>query len=245
MAIEWKVHTYASLPSTQDYVKEIAEEGLDAGIVVQCLEQTKGRGRHGREWVSPLGSLYMSVLLRPDCEPVDAGQMSFVAAVAVARAVNEVIKPPHKCSLKWPNDILIDGKKCAGLLIESDIDNGNLSWLVLGIGANVLASPVEEGIAIQEVAGDKQVPIHPFRDKVLKHLSDVYDLWQGKGFLPIRDEWLAQAHGLGAELKVNIPDNEKHGIFKTIDETGALIIEVNGAEQKVFSGEIVMLGSES
>ncbi|HIL29465.1 MAG TPA: biotin--[acetyl-CoA-carboxylase] ligase, partial [Micavibrio sp.] len=77
MVVDWKVHTYASLPSTQDYVKELVEEGLEEGIVVQCLEQRSGRGRHGNTWFSPMGNLYMSILLRPKCDVKQAGQMSF------------------------------------------------------------------------------------------------------------------------------------------------------------------------
>lgn len=244
MAVEWKVHTYASLPSTQDYVKELGEEGLEEGIVVQCLQQTKGRGRHGREWVSPLGNLYMSILLRPACEAVDAGQISFVVAVAMARAVKEAVGADVSLTLKWPNDVLINDKKCAGLLIESEVDDGKLSWLALGIGANVLSSPVDEGISIQDVAGDKQVPIHPFRDLVLKHFAEAYEAWQKTGFAPIREEWLENAHGLNQKLKVNIPGHEKEGVFKGIDETGALLLDIDGREEKIYSGEIVMMAAE-
>lgn len=245
MSVEWKVHTYASLPSTQDYVKELGAEGLAEGLVVQCLQQTKGRGRHGREWVSPLGNLYMSVLLRPDCAAVDAGQMSFVTAVAMARAVKEAVGNDVPLSLKWPNDVLVSDKKCAGILIESEVDDGKLSWLALGVGANVLSAPVDESISIQEVAGNKQVPVHPFRDMILKHFADIYELWQQTGFAPIREEWMASAHGLGRKLKVNIPGHEKEGVFKGIDETGALLLDIDGQEEKIYSGEIVMMASES
>ena len=233
MSIEFKVHTYASLPSTQDYVKELVEEGLPEGIVVQCLEQKKGRGRHGREWVSPIGNLYMSVLLRPDCPVAQVGQLSFVAAVALSAAMDTVLEPGHSKTLKWPNDILIDGKKVSGILIEKEGEG-----YALGMGVNILSAP-DDAICLKDVAGDNRLAIHPFRDTVLEKLGHYYDLWQEQGFSPIRGEWLKQAHGLNDPLKARIGDDEKEGIFRDIDEEGHLVIE--DADGKLFdinSGEV-------
>ena len=237
MSISWDVKTFTSLPSTQDYVKELADEGLHEGLVIQSLIQTKGRGRHGREWTSPMGNLYMSVLLRPGCESVDAGQLAFVAALAVARAVEDVLDPQYQLTLKWPNDVLIDGRKCSGLLLESDIRDGELAWVALGMGINILSCP-DGAVALQDVSGKGQIPIHPFRDTVLHHLADVYDLWTEMGFAPIRQEWLSKAHGLDKEIKVTIPGRENTGIFKTIDETGALILMTDKGETKIYAGDV-------
>lgn len=234
MGIEFKVHTYASLPSTQDYVKELIEEGLPEGTVVQCLEQRHGRGRHGREWFSPIGNLYMSVLLRPKCDVKDAGQLSFVAAVALSAAMDEVVdEKQHTKTLKWPNDILIDGKKVSGILIERE-EGG----YALGMGVNIMAPP-KDAISLNQVTWEIQVPIHPFRDKVLEKLAHYYDLWQDEGFAPIRSEWLRQAHGLGKPITAGQGDRKKAGIFKDIDEEGHLILE--GKDGKIFdinSGEV-------
>lgn len=233
MSIAFKVHTYASLPSTQDYVKELAEEGLPEGIVVQCLEQRKGRGRHGREWNSPIGNLYMSVLLRPDCPAGEAGQISFVAAVALSAAMDGVLEKGHSKTLKWPNDILIDGKKVSGILIEKEGDA-----YVLGMGVNILAAP-EGAISLKQVSGDNRLAIHPFRDSALVKFAHYYGLWRTEGFAPIRRQWLAQAHGLGEKLAVEIAGSKKEGIFRDIDEKGFLVVE--GADGKTFdinSGEV-------
>ena len=233
MSIEFKVHTYASLPSTQDYVKELAEEGLPEGIVVQSLEQRTGRGRHGREWVSPIGNLYMSILLRPGRPAGEAGQLSFVAAVALSSAMDDVLEKGHSKTLKWPNDILIDSKKVSGILIEKEGDA-----YVLGTGVNILSAP-EGAINLKEVSGDNRLAIHPFRDMVLEKLKSYYGLWLAEGFGPIRQLWLAQAHGLGGQLAVQAGESKVEGIFRDLDAKGFLIVEQPGGKTlEVNSGEV-------
>ena len=233
MSIDFKVHTYASLPSTQDYVKELAEEGLPEGTVIQCLEQRKGRGRHGREWVSPIGNLYMSVLLRPGGDVRRAGQISFVAAVALSAAMDTVMEKEHEKKLKWPNDILIDGKKVSGILIEKEGEG-----YALGMGVNILSAP-EEAVSLKEVSGDNRLAIHPFRDQVLAQFGACYQSWKTDGFAGVRTEWLAQAYGLGKALKVNIGNREIEGIFKDLSEDGALLLEDdNGNIIDINAGEV-------
>lgn len=233
MSIAFKVHTYASLPSTQDYVKELAEEGLPEGTVVQAIEQRDGRGRHGRKWFSPMGNLYMSVLLRPDCDAKQAGQLSFVAAVALSEAMSDVLEEGHKKTLKWPNDILIDGKKVSGILIEK-VDDA----YVLGMGVNIM-NPPDDAVSLNQVTWEIQVPVHPFRDKVLDKLKYYYEIWQKDGFVPIRDLWMKEAHGLNKNIKISFGDNKKEGVFKEINKEGFLIIEdAKGKIIDINSGEV-------
>ena len=229
----FKVHTYASLPSTQDYVKELAEEGLEEGIVVQCLEQRSGRGRHGSHWFSPMGNLYMSLLLRPDCDVRSAGQLSFVSAVALSSAMDEVLDKGHKKTLKWPNDILINSKKVSGILIEKEGEA-----YVVGMGVNIM-NPPDEGICLKDVSSDPKLAIHPFRDKVLHHFENYYQKWLKEGFLPIREKWLEQAHGLGKSLIVKLEDKELEGKFTTIDKEGYLKLEdADGKHFDINSGAV-------
>ncbi len=239
MSIAWNIHTYTQLPSTQDYVRELAEEGLPEGTVVQAMTQTKGRGRQGRNWISPLGNLYMSFILQPNCTPAVAGQISFVAALAVSAAIDEVIAPGYKKTLKWPNDILIDGKKCAGILIESILDKKNqLRALAVGIGVNILSTP-EHAIGLQQVGKGDQIPIHPFRDLLLSHISAYYNHWKDKGFSDIRNHWLAQAHGRDGPVRVTLSDGVFEGIFKDLDKDGALVVTLpDGTERRVNAGDV-------
>lgn len=238
--VPWKIHTYAQLESTQDYVRSVAEdeEFFAEGIVIQALTQTKGRGRHGNEWSSPMGNLYMSALLRPECPAQVAGQLSFVVAVALSAAMDEVLADGHVKTLKWPNDILIDGKKTAGILLESSINKlGMVDHVVVGMGVNIMAAP-EGAVALQQVSKGPQVPIHPFRDSVLAHLSAHYRHWQTAGFADIREQWLKQAHGLNGPIRVRLADRTDHGTFGGIDPDGALILQQADKEVKISAGEV-------
>lgn len=240
MTIQWKIETFAVLPSTQDEVKDRAlEDGADEGLVIQALTQSEGRGRHGNDWTSPMGNLYMSVLLRPLCTADLAGQISFIVALAVSAAMDEFIVEGHKKTLKWPNDILIDGKKCAGILLESELSpKGLVGHLVIGIGVNILSAP-EGKMALKEISGDNRLAVHPFRDRVLHYLDVYYSEWKAGGFAPIRKAWLAQAHAIGHKLTARLPNREEKGIFRDIDESGALILEISGNKQIVIrAGEI-------
>jgi BirA family biotin operon repressor/biotin-[acetyl-CoA-carboxylase] ligase len=239
MGIDWQVDVHAKLPSTQDYVRDLVEEDIPEGTVVQALSQTSGRGRQGREWVSPVGNLYMSLLLYPECDAAKAGQMSFVTAVAVSAAIDEYIEPGHLKTLKWPNDVLIDGKKCAGILIESVLGkDGVVDALIIGIGVNIVAPP-EGSIGVAQVSGGKQVPIHPFRDKVLHELEETYRQWKHQGFAPIRTRWLKQAHGLGDIITARFAKDEAKGIFKGIDDKGALLLDIEGDTKNIAAAEIL------
>lgn len=240
MAIDWKIHTYAQLSSTQDYVRELVEEDFPEGIVVQCLTQTKGRGRQGREWHSPMGNLYLSVLLRPDCTAEQGGQLSFVVAVAVSAAIDEVLAEDHDKKLKWPNDILINEKKCAGILLESEMDSkGKVKALIVGMGINIHAPPADEGIGLQSVTHEITIPVHKLRDRVLHHLSEQYERWKKDGFEPIRKDWLGQAYRLGKEIKIRQGDDRYiTGTLKNISIIGELMLEIDGKIEKYSTGEV-------
>ena len=239
-AVEWKIHTYAQLESTQDYVRDIAEdeEFFPEGIVVQCLTQTKGRGRRGNEWSSPMGNLYMSLLLRPGCPAQAAGQLSFVIAVALSSAMDEVMAAGHVKTLKWPNDILIDGKKAAGILLESNISKiATVDYVVVGIGVNIMAAP-DGAVKLQDVAKGAQVPVHPFRDIVLSHISAHYRHWQTAGFADVRTQWLAQAHGMDQPMVARLPDREEKGVFRGIDDAGTLLLDRGNDVMKISAGDV-------
>lgn len=234
--IDWRVTVTGQVPSTQDLVRTAAEGGEPEGFAVQALMQTGGRGRHGNQWVSPMGNLYISVLLRPECKAADAGQVAFVVALALSKAMDEFIDPAHVKTLKWPNDILIDGKKVSGILLESAIEEARCDYLIIGMGINILSAP--EGRIGLDAVKKKPVPIHPFRDRVLAHLSDYMDAWRAHGFGPIRDEWMAQAHGVSAPMTIRLPEVTYEGIFKGIGPDGGLEAEINGEIKRFTSGEV-------
>lgn len=234
--IDWRITVVGSVGSTQDVVKTAGEGGEPEGFVLQSLQQTGGRGRHGNQWTSPMGNLYMSILLRPDCAAGETGQIAFVVALALSKAMDEFIEDGHVKTLKWPNDILIDQKKVSGILLESNIVNNHCDYLVVGVGVNILTAP-EGRIGLDSIKS-KPVPIHPFRDRVLAHLSDYMDAWRTGGFSPIRDEWLKQAHGLGQPMTIRLPEVTYEGVFEGIDEDGGLLAAIDGQTKRFTSGDV-------
>lgn len=236
----WRVQVLGTTPSTQDVVRGLAETGEPEGLAVQSLQQTKGRGRHGNDWVSPMGNLYMSLLLRPSFRADKAAQMAFVVALALSEAMGEVIEERHAKTLKWPNDILIDGRKVSGILLETKLDkHGRVDYLIIGTGINIFAPP--EGAEGLDRIKKERLAVNTFRDLYLQKLRTHYIEWQDKGFAPVRAAWLKQAHGLGETMTIRLPEASFEGTFDGIDDAGALIATVNG-ERKIFTAGDVHFG---
>ena len=215
--------------STQDIVKDLAWADAPEGIAVQALVQSDGRGRHGRVWVSQEGNLFLSLLLRPDVAAADVGSLALVAGLALHRAVDR-----DGLVLKWPNDLLLDGKKCAGLLLETDLKAGGaLNCVVLGLGVNIAHAP-EEGAAL---GGTLEI----VRDDFLTHFQTLYQQWQESAFSSMKEEWLACAHILGAEMHVKLGEDHIHGAFAGLDDCGNLLLDC-GADgmRTVTAGEVYL-----
>lgn len=241
--ISWNIEVFDKLPTTQDLAIVRAEEGVAEGCVIQAMIQEAGRGRQGNTWESPLGNLYMSLVLRPMCTPDLAGQISFVIGLAVSAAMDPYVMPEHKKTLKWPNDILIDGKKCAGILLESSLSpDGIVEKLIVGMGINIHSPPADR-IGLQQVAGEKRLAVHRFRDEILAQIADHYEGWKGAGFEPARRDWLKQAHGLNHKISARLADRTEKGIFRDIGPDGALLLEASdGKEVAVRAGEVYFGG---
>jgi BirA family biotin operon repressor/biotin-[acetyl-CoA-carboxylase] ligase len=234
--MDWTIQTYQEVDSTQILVHKAAQDHADEGLVVQSMIQLGGKGRRGSQWVSPVGNLYLSVLLRPDCSTQEAGQLSFVVAVAMREALEGYIDADrHTLSVKWPNDILADGLKMAGILIENGGD-----YLVIGTGVNIFNKP-ELAICLNDIAKEP-VYINKVRDNYLQNLSYYYDLWQEKGFAPVLELWLNKAHGLNQPMTARLPNAEFKGVFKTVQDDGALVLALEDGNQKIIHAAEVYFG---
>lgn len=237
MTIDWRIEVLGSVESTQIPVFEKAQKGEPEGYVLQALIQTGGKGRHGKTWHSPMGNLYTSLLLRPDCTMDIVPQLSFVVALALSDAIGLYIDPEmHQKTLKWPNDILINSLKISGILLETSQKNDSVDCVVIGTGVNIFAPP-EGAIGLKDIAaGD--VFIHIFRDNYLEKLSHYYEMWQRDGFASIRSMWLDQAHGVGEAITVNYASHTQTGIFEDIDAMGNLLLKNQEGTQIISSGEV-------
>jgi BirA family biotin operon repressor/biotin-[acetyl-CoA-carboxylase] ligase len=237
MSLDWRVNLYQSVSSTMTLVHEAAEAGASEGYVIQALMQESGKGRHGNEWTSPMGNLYLSALLRPECPPSRAGEIAFVVAVALSAAIDSYIdSKKHMKKLKWPNDILVDGLKISGILIETNLADDGLDFVVIGMGLNIFKAP-ELAVALNDVAKEP-VYINKVRDVVLEKLAHYYEVWQKDGFAPIRELWLNQAHGLNEPMTARLPQEKFKGVFKGIDADGALILSMEEGEKIIHAGDV-------
>lgn len=238
MPVDWRVQLYQSVETTQTPVHEAVKAGEGEGFVVQALMQESGKGRQGNKWDSPIGNLYMSILLRPNCALERAGELAFVVAVALSKALDDYIDTnKHKKTLKWPNDILIDGLKLSGILLESDIKDNKLNALIVGMGVNIFKPP-KLATSLNDIS-EIPVYVNTVRDNILDKLSYYYEFWQKKGFAPIREAWLKQAHGLGQPMTARLPNGSYKGIFKGLTEEGSLILETdNGVEKIIHAGDV-------
>lgn len=242
MTINWDIKILSAVESTQDIAHDAVRDGADEGYVVQAMKQSSARGRNGRAWEAPMGNIYMSLVLRPTCGLEHVGELAFVIAVGLSNALDEYIDPnKHKKTLKWPNDILVDGLKISGILLETDMSNDNeLEAVVVGIGLNVFQSP-EFAVSLSKVAKEP-VYVNRVRDKVLEEISKAYRLWQEEGITPIRMKWLRHAHGLGKKMTAHLPNEKCEGIFEGLSEDGALILKQEDGERRITNAGDVHFG---
>ncbi|WP_434063230.1 biotin--[acetyl-CoA-carboxylase] ligase [Gemmobacter denitrificans] len=237
-------HALASVDSTNAYASSLAP-GLTGPAWVIAGEQTAGRGRRGRGWSSPRGNFYGSLVMQPDGAPDRAALRSFIAALALHQTCVALTGLPQSFTLKWPNDVLLNGGKLAGILLESAGQGGRIGHLVIGIGVNLIAAPtvdqVEPG-AVPPVSllGETGLRVTP--EMFLDHLAPAFAGWEAEfvahGFAPIRSAWLAQAARLGETIRARTGTQERHGIFETIDDTGALVLNMNGMREAIPAAEV-------
>ncbi len=223
--------------STNDHAKSLAREGAVEGTIVWTHRQTAGRGRQGNAWVSFDGNLYMTLILRPEGRAGQMGQLSFVAALALAETLKPFLPPQAVVSLKWPNDLLLNGKKAAGILLETEGDKNN--WVVIGMGVNVEASPdgATSMRSLGATADKKEV-----MEKLYTKLMSLYGLWQEMGFTPIRQEWLGYAINIGNVINIRLPGETFSARFLGLDDGGALQVEMDdGSRRTIASGEVFAL----
>ncbi len=200
--------------------------------------QERGRGSHGRQWVSIPGNLFLSVLLRPNGRARDGGLWSLLAGVAAAEAVEGLLPDRATLTLKWPNDLLLSGRKLAGILIDSAADSaGALEWLVIGVGMNLAAAPDVPGretACLATVAAPENVA-----ELVLARLAHWRALQAEQGFAPVREAWLARAAPVGAPMIFTERSAEcVRGSFAGLAEDGSLRLRTGGLLREFAVGEV-------
>lgn len=240
-------HYFAEISSTNTHARELAEKGAAEGEVVLADAQTQGRGRLGRRWESPpLANLYLSVILRPKLAPVYAPQITLMAAVALAETVGSFI--PQSPTIKWPNDVLVNGKKLAGILAEAVCAPERVEYVILGIGVN-LNYPVDvmpRELRQRATSLFDLTRIHVHRESFLRRLIQDLDRCYGDleefGFEALAPRWEARFDLRGQRVRVELLDQVLVGRALGIARDGALLVEgEDGTMHKVIAGDVIPL----
>jgi BirA family biotin operon repressor/biotin-[acetyl-CoA-carboxylase] ligase len=228
---------HETVGSTNEEAKRLAETGATDGTAVWALEQTAGRGRHGRQWSSPKGNLYLSAVFRPKCRIAEAPQLGFVVGVAMASAIRALSDIPAE--LKWPNDLLVSGKKVSGILLDSsDGGAGGVAWVIAGVGVNVEVHPEDIDGADSLRAFGATFSVEELLEAFLSRLFDLIGVWSRDGFEPIRICWQELALATGTLVSVKLPDQLIGGTFEGIDPSGNLLLRHNDEVLHVAAGDV-------
>ena len=238
-----RIHCYDTTDSTMDVAHRLAAAGEPEGSVVVAEAQGRGRGRMGRTWISPKGKgIYLSVILRPDLHLAEISKITPVAAVAAARAVESGtgLKP----EIKWPNDLLIGGKKIAGILTELNAELNRVNYVVIGLGLNV-NTPADrlpaQGTSLAHELGERVDRLQLARG-LLAHLHTTYAQFLESGMEPILESWRGFAGFLGRRIRVALDGRMLDGQAIDVDPSGALLVRTDtGLVESVSAGEVLLL----
>jgi BirA family transcriptional regulator, biotin operon repressor / biotin---[acetyl-CoA-carboxylase] ligase len=247
-AAGYRLISLEATDSTNDDMLQAARSGDPGQLWIVAGEQRAGRGRHGRQWSSPQGNLYASLLLIDPCEPQHAPQLGFVAGLALHEAVEAVtgIGAP-RLSLKWPNDLLLDGAKISGLLLEGHrLENNGPLAIIIGMGVNVAFAPTGTPYPAKAL---QNVKTGLTREDMFRALSasfaQTFSAWRNAArmnaadpFGPIRRLWLERAAGIGQEVTLRLPSGEKRGIFEGLDRFGRLQLQTVSGTELIDAGDL-------
>ena len=238
--IAFRLQAYDRLASTSDEIQRLAGQGAPHGTAVIAGQQTQGRGRQGRTWLSPPGNLHLSLLLRPAIPARRAAEIGLLAALAVADAVERHCPEGSRAGLKWPNDVRVSGAKIAGILLESELSGAAIAWMAVGIGVNVAHHPADTPNPATSLHAQGGTPATP--DQVAAAVLDAFArwwvTWSDRGFRAVLDAWHARADLLGEIIHVRQGDGVVTGRFEGLDADGTLLLAMASGLHRITTGEI-------
>lgn len=233
-----------TLTSTNTVLRDAARNGAPHGSLCLCECQTGGRGRLGRSWSSPEGmGVWLSVLLRPDMTPERAPLITFCAALAMNRAIRSVcgLSP----AIKWPNDVVLDGRKVCGVLMEMGFDQDGGMFIIAGTGLNVRRGAYPPELADRAVALEELTARLSRSDLIAAYLNAMEDVLasvEAQGLAGIMDEFRAASCTLGSQVQVIAPEETFTGVAEDMDETGALLVRTDSGLRRVLAGDVSVRG---
>ena len=231
-----RLFAYSVLGSTNDEARRLAKLGERGPLAVWTAKQPGGRGRMGRSWAGTRGNLMTSLLLHPDRAPAEAGSMALAAGLAVADCARNWGKD---ALIKWPNDVLVEDAKLAGVLVEAGSRDGQLDWMVVGIGLNLAEAPALDR---PTACIGPDVPVEAALEDIVGAVLRRYRQWLHGGFAVVRDEWLERAAWLGRPVRMGEGLGAFEGIMRTVGADGSLVVcNAAGVERRFVAGEMFPL----
>jgi len=240
------IRVFEQTTSTNDVIEKLARDGVKEGVVVFAESQTKGRGRLGRKWISPAHKgLWFSILLRPDLRPQETTQLTVASATALRRAIQS--ETGLKPEIKWPNDILIGGKKVAGILTELSAELDKVRYVILGIGIDVNLDAGEFPAELKKIATSLKIETGETVSRaelavaILRNLDEDYACVCGHFFADVADEWEENCATIGKSVAVQIGERKIRGRAESLDDDGALLLRTeHGHLERITGGDVTL-----
>ncbi len=234
--------------STNAEARRRAEAGERGPVWIVARQQTAGRGRRGREWVSETGNLYATLLTTTRKPPAEAAQVTFVAALAAADLVCELVPPPL-VTIKWPNDVMVEADKLVGILVESGPHEDGGLWLAVGIGVNLTEAPTGTERPATSVSAHLKGDVHSTpriedaAEILAGHFAIWMERWETLGFQPVLDAWIARARGLDGPCVARLGHETLEGMAEGVEADGALRLRLPDGHLRLISAGDVFFGS--
>jgi len=240
------IRVFQETTSTNDVVEKLARDGVKEGVVVFAESQTRGRGRLGRKWTSPRGrGLWFSVLLRPDLRPQEATRLTIASATALRRAIEA--QTGLKARIKWPNDILVNGRKTAGILTELSAEPDHIKSVILGIGVDVNLSPADLPAELRKVATSLKAELGgpvarpELAVAILRELDRDYGRVGPNEFGALADEWEEHGTTIGHEVVISMGGRQVRGRAESLGEDGELLVRTeHGRLERIVGGDVTL-----
>lgn len=237
-----EIHYFREVDSTNEVAKKLAQEGAPEGTIVIAESQSRGRGRRGKTWVSPLGGAWMSIVLRPDTLPINAPQLTFTAGVAAAKTIKDEYS--LDVGIKWPNDILIENKKVCGILTEISTEMNTIDYVVVGIGIdanidlNLIPPELRDTATSLKNELNEDISRMILVQKFLDNFEKMYDEFNSGNFQNILKKWRRYSKTIGSKVEVKTGTKFIKGEAVGVTREGALILELeDGSLKRIISGE--------
>jgi len=240
-----KVYYFNTIDTTQNFAMEIATKNNMNGAIIIAKKQTGGRGRMKRKWKSPVGGIWMSIIIHPKFDVSFTTLVPIAISLALCMAIEKILK--IKPELKWPNDVTIKGKKVAGVLVDASIVSNEIEYMIIGIGINFKIKPTELANAIKKTPNfygvttlvKKDVNSLPLFRQFLYELENVFQLIDSKHIKKIVNQWTKRSSTLGRNVSIVTENGKINGKALKIDNDGALIISKGKKIEKILVGDII------